>query len=355
MENNYVSLKDIVDFFKKVFAFGLLKWKLLLITGFLGGIIGFGYAYFQKTIYKAQFSFLLNENDGSPALNISSFASSAGIGIGGSGNVNDDKLMFISFSRNLLGKTLLQSADINGKKTSLANHYIEIYELLNSFKSDTSLKDFVSFKNTEINKLTYKENKVLDILVSKIVESKQLLIESKKKIGIVNQSSGIVIMEFSSINENLSLHFINQLYENISVYYTNKTISKQLRTFNIIKNRADSIKSILYSLESYGAQEIDKNLRLVRMQGKVNLERTKRDIEMLSLMYAEVIKNQEIAKFSLDNQTPFFQIVDSPTLPLYKKKMPKLINAIFGSVLLTLLVFVSSFLKNFYSPENNVA
>lgn len=354
MENNYVSLKDIINFFKRVYKFSLVKWKLFFLIGLLGGLLGYGFAYLQKPKYIAKFSFLLNENDGVPSLNLSSLAGLAGMGIGGGSNINDDKLLFISFSRNLLGKTLLDTSTINEKKTCLANHYIDIYGLTESFKSDTLLKDFVYFNNNDINKLTYKENKVLDILVNKIVESKQLIIESKKKSGIVTQSSGIVTIEFSSINENFSKNFIDNLYDNISSYYINKTISKQLKTYNAIKNRADSIKNVLLSLENYGAQMFDKNLKVVRMEGRVNIERTRRDVEMLSLMYAEVIKNQEIAKFSLDNQTPFFQIVDQPTLPLFKQKTSKLVSAIVGSLVLTVLVFIGSFSRNYYALLNEI-
>ncbi|MES2654549.1 MAG: hypothetical protein V4620_03115 [Bacteroidota bacterium] len=355
MESNYVSLKDIVNFIKKIYKFSLSKWKLFFLIGLLGGLLGYTFVYIQKPKYIAKFSFLLNENDGSPSLNLSSLAGLAGIGgIGGGGNINDDKLLFISFSRNLLGKTLLDTSTVNAKKTYLANHYLDIYGLTNSFKSDTLLKDFTYFTNGDINKLTYKENKVLDILINKIIESKQLVIESKKKSGIVSQSSGIVTIEFSSIHENFSKNFTDNLYDNISSYYINKSISKQLKTYNAIKNRADSIKSVLMSLENYGAQIFDKNLKVIRMQGRVNIERTRRDVEMLSLMYAEVIKNQEIAKFSLDNQTPFFQIVDRPTLPLFKKQTSKLIAAIVGSIVLTLLVLFGTFTRTYYSSQNEI-
>jgi capsule polysaccharide export protein KpsE/RkpR len=83
------------------------------------------------------------------------------------------------------------------------------------------------------------------------------------------------------------------------------------------------------------------------MLGKVVLERTRRDVQMLSLMYAEVLKNMEIAKFTLDNQTPFFQVVDKPTLPLEKKKVSRIISAIVGSIILGIVFCIYLISKNF--------
>ncbi|MEO6132986.1 MAG: GNVR domain-containing protein, partial [Saprospiraceae bacterium] len=44
--------------------------------------------------------------------------------------------------------------------------------------------------------------------------------------------------------------------------------------------------------------------------------RLQRELTAMSAMYAEVLKNTEVADFSLRNKTPFIQVIDAPILPL---------------------------------------
>ena len=348
MEKKSVELNDIGKLFKNIYKLLLSKWIIIIIVGLCGGILGFGFAQFQKPIYISKYSFILNENDGNASLNLSSLAGLAGIAglAGGSNNVNEDKLLYLANSRQIIGNTLVEKATINGEEKLMVNHFIDIYKLAKGFKSDTSLETFNYFVHADLDKFTYQENKVLDLIIKNIVEGKQLFIDTKKKTGIVIQSAGIIAMEFKSINEEFSKYFIENLYRNLSDYYTNRTIQRQFKNYSLIKQRADSIKMVLFEKENYGASIFDRNIKVVRMLGKVDLERTKRDIQMLSLMYAEVLKNMEIAKFTLDNQTPFFQTVDKPTLPLEKKKVSRLFSAVVGSIIFGIVFCIYLISKN---------
>lgn len=349
MQKKSVELNDIGKLFKNIYNLLLSKWKIIVIIGFLGAILGFGFAQFQKPIYISKYSFILNENDGSASLNLSSLAGLAGIAglAGGSNNVNEDKLLYMANSRQIIGNTLVEKAIINGEEKLMANHFIDIYKLEKGFKSDTSLENFTYFIHPDLDKFSYQENKVLDIIIKNINDNKLLFIDTKKKTGIVIQSAGIIAMEFKSINEEFSKYFIENLYKNLSDFYTNRAIQRQFKNYILIKGRADSIKSVLFDKENYGADIFDRNVKVVRMAGKIDLERTRRDVQMLSLMYAEVLKNLEIAKFTLDNQTPFFQTVDKPTLPLEKKKISRLISAILGSIIIGTIFCIYIISKNF--------
>jgi uncharacterized protein involved in exopolysaccharide biosynthesis len=105
---------------------------------------------------------------------------------------------------------------------------------------------------------------------------------------------------------------------------------------------------LLYDKELYGAEAFDRTFKSTKMQGKIEVQRSRRDIEMIGLMYSEVIKNLEVAKFSLDNQTPVFQLIDSPTYPLKIEKLGKLISLILGSILFLLLTLVYLLIRKNY-------
>ena len=52
----------------------------------------------------------------------------------------------------------------------------------------------------------------------------------------------------------------------------------------------------------------------------VDLEISNRDKVMLSTIYGEVVKNLEISKTALIQETPTVQLVDQPELPLEKEQ-----------------------------------
>lgn len=349
-KQKFISFSELFFYIKQSFVIGLNNWKKIFLFGFIGGIIGFSIAYFNKPIYKASLSFILTENEGSSGFSLASLAGLSGItGMGGGGNVNEDKLQFISQSRKIIGSTLLHKSFINGENDFLANHFIKENKMLRGFSSDTSLKNFSAFTHDNLNHLNYAENKVLDKIVSKIVKGGMYWIDAKKKSGIVSQNAGILSINFISKNEEFSKEFVTVLYKKLSDFYTQKSIQKQMKSYLLIKQRADSLQGLLFEKEAYGANYFDRNIGMVKMQGRLELERTKRDVEMLGLMYAEVLKNQEIARFALENQTPAFQVIDEPTLPLEKEKMSKMYTAIGVALLFGIIGFIWFFVKSYKS------
>ena len=61
-----------------------------------------------------------------------------------------------------------------------------------------------------------------------------------------------------------------------------------------------------------------------------------RNVEVLNTMYLELVKNIEVSKLTLLNQTPIIQVIDRPTLPLEDTKL--------SPVLVFVISFVLSFL-----------
>jgi len=54
---------------------------------------------------------------------------------------------------------------------------------------------------------------------------------------------------------------------------------------------------------------------------------------MYAAMYGEVIKNKETAEFILNNETPFFQVIDSPMVPLNQPGNNVIVNSIVGFIM----------------------
>ena len=87
INNDEISLKELVLKIKEWYQFLLTKWKLIVLAGIIGGLIGFTYAFFQKPTYKALLTFALEEekSGGGGLGGALGLASQFGIDLGSSG------------------------------------------------------------------------------------------------------------------------------------------------------------------------------------------------------------------------------------------------------------------------------
>jgi hypothetical protein len=69
------------------------------------------------------------------------------------------------------------------------------------------------------------------------------------------------------------------------------------------------------------ASHKDSNFGVQRAKGLLDEIRLKRDVEILNIMYGEIVKNLELSKFTLINNKPLLNIIDRPNLPLEGNKI----------------------------------
>ena len=60
---------------------------------------------------------------------------------------------------------------------------------------------------------------------------------------------------------------------------------------------------------------------------------------MIATIFAEVVKNLELAKVLLNQETPTVELVDVSTLPLKEEKVNKLLSVVSGAFV---MIFVAS-------------
>jgi len=106
---------------------------------------------------------------------------------------------------------------------------------------------------------------------------------------------------------------------------------KHNRPVGILESRVDSVKSALDGMMSAAAVETDQNQALVRMQARVPAAKKQMQIQMLTAMYGELVKNLELARFTLDREEPVIQMIDAPSMPLKKAGQGRLLSAVLGS------------------------
>ena len=86
---------------------------------------------------------------------------------------------------------------------------------------------------------------------------------------------------------------------------------------------------------------------LFRTGNLVAAETTIRDKALLATIFASVTQNLEMAKFTLSQETPVIQIVDTPILPLKKEKLSRVKAAIIGAFLSGFILIFWIIIKRF--------
>jgi hypothetical protein len=327
------------------------KRTTFLIFGFVGLVLGYLYAWNAKKSYNARLVFMINESKSASSNPLSAIASQFGLSQI-SPTVTEDRVFYLSTTNKILGEAILSPYD---DQMCIADKMIEDKGLKETFARDTSLAKFDKFTAKTIQNLSYAENKILGSLINGIILSNKLLVESYKKktssfVGVTN--SGIMLVNFEDFDEKVCKELPLAIYSKLSVFYTEAVTKSLQKNYDLICKREDSLKNVLQELESESALALDEGFNVIKYEGKIREKRLLRDLEIVNLMYAEVLKNKEIAKFNLEQEKPVFQLIDEPMLPLEVKKKSKMLHGFLGLIgfgLLTMFFQTIMFIRK--NPE----
>ncbi|MFH6999040.1 Wzz/FepE/Etk N-terminal domain-containing protein [Flavobacterium sp. FlaQc-57] len=350
IDSEEVSLKELVQKIKEWYVYLLSKWRIIILSGIIGAILGLSYSFIKKPIYTATLSFALeDEKGGGGGLgNALGLASSLGLDLGGGGGsiFSGSNLTELFKSRSMVEKTLLSPVNLNGKTISLAEMYIQNNNWRNSWKDNPKFASLNFLPNANRHLFT----RVQDSIMGKIYEglsAKGLSVAQRdKKIAIIN-------IDVSSTNELFSKYFCEALARQVSEFYVLTKSKKARMNMSILQRQTDSIRGELNSAITGVAISNDNNFNL---NPALNVRRTPSarrqvDVQANTAILTELVKQSELAKVTLRKETPLIQIIDSPILPLKKTKFGKamgiIIGGFLGGFLIVLWLIVKQFLDQF--------
>lgn len=307
----------------------------------------------QPYLYTAQTTFMVNEESGGTSGGIGALLGQFGLGIGGSSDFNLDKIVELGRSRHLIQQAFWDTAFIDGKNDLLANHLIRIQALHKEWEKDSLLNGFL-FSSAVPQNFSRTENDAMLRLYGVMVGNEARKIPGLLQIGYQDES-GILQLSVKTRSEDLSLALATRLYASLSAFYIKKTTEKQVETVRMLQAKTDSIYTALNKAEYNLAQRRDRSLGLQEQRWQVDQSRLNRELQVLTIMYGEAIKNRETADFLLKSTTPFFQLIDEAIGPLAKERKSliksSLVGAVLGGALCSLWLLFRGFVLPLFRPE----
>lgn len=350
MANDEISLKELLQKIGEWYRYLKTQWWKIAIAGFLGGCIGFVYAWMQPVTYTAKTSFVVEDSKGGGSLGgLASLAGQFGVDVGGGsggGLFTGDNILLYFKSQSLAREVLLSKLDSSSNKT-VADLYAEVYKLKDKWAKNQKIGKLINFQPLSSNQTyTRLQDSLLFSITEKILKKEFTVARTDKKASFIEVTATMQ-------NEELAKIYCDRIVAEAVERYVAIKIKRQKSTVDKLQYRVDSIARLLNSKTSSGASlqtsatTLDIN-PLYRTGTSIAVETTTRDKMMLATIFGEVTKNLELAKFTLSQETPVIQVVDASEFPLKKEKISRLKKAIifsfvFGFVLVVFLIGKKAF------------
>lgn len=342
------TLKSLLADRKKDFIFLWGHRKRILLFVILGAFFGVLAAWKLPTTYTAKISFVVEDTKSSSGGIMSALAGQFGLDLGGMMNSSNgilagDNVLELLKSRKMIKATLLSPVDSGGNYT-LADRYAEVYKLKKKWaKLKASKGELVQFPPQSEN-YTRLQDSLLQVIIKRIEEKELSVNKPDKKLSFF-------ALNATMKDEELTALFSTRLLEEASEFYI-QTKTKRIRS-NVerLQHRADSIERQLNE-QTQTVSRANQTLLDVNpayTTARVNSEVQERDKRVLQTIYSEIVKNLEVSRTMLIQETPTFQVVDEADLPLKKNKL-KFPKAILIGGFLAALLF-SLFLLAFKNPK----
>jgi hypothetical protein len=346
-KEGYYSITDMVKFFKSFVRYITGNWWLLLLAAVIGGVLGLMYYKFmQKPKYEAVCTFILEEKDNALG-GIGGIASQFGLdmgSMGGGGNIfAGDNILEILKSRNIIQNVLLSKIDSNGvtKDQTLADLFLEFSGWKAGWSSNAKLKD-LTFGGIKKNKLlSLEQDSVLHLI-------HQHLIKNSISTERLNKKGSIIKVTFTAADQRFAKLMSDRVIDESRSFYINIKTNTSLQNVIRLERQSDSLLALLNNKTYQAASAVVLDANPAFRTLNVPSELKMRDKTVLGTIYSEVVKNLELSRMALNQQTPVIQILDQPSFPLVdrKKSMPFLMFtlALIFALIITMVLVIRFFL-----------
>jgi hypothetical protein len=343
-QDQYTFRAPIINTVKSVLSVFTTKTKQLVLGAVVGGLLGLGYAALKPTTYQSNISFFVEDSKSSSSSLMSMVAGQFGLDLGsltgGNGVLAGDNVLELAKSKFLLQRALQTPYPLAGKDStySLADHYIATMGWHEKWKNNSKIGYAVSFA-TNKNKFTRQEDSLFGIVLKRVVEKELSISKPDKKLGFY-------AIDVETRDELLSKLLAQQLLATTTSFYIDGKTGRLRKNLDRLQHRVDSLGVIVNARTLATAQaavtnQIDINPALASGIA-ASTEIKAKDKTFANIVYGELLKNLEVAKTALIQETPSIVIVDELKLPKRNKLdwyIGLLVGLMAGTVVTTLYYF----------------
>ncbi|MEL7162274.1 MAG: hypothetical protein AAFN92_16070 [Bacteroidota bacterium] len=327
-QSQEIPLKDVLLQFRAYVLMGLGRWYLILPAGLaLAAYLAYE-AKQEPRRYTAPLTFVVNEDEGG-GVSMGGLLGQFGLPANSPG-INVDKMFALARSGKIVNALLLDSVVIDGRADRFANHLLRTEQLTETW----ALTDPAAITGNSLEAMTLQERSLFRRLHLYLLREETPIIRFS-----TDKDTKIHRIAAAARNEQLSLELALHLYDLLSSFYTEETTGNARASVERLRGKKDSLAAALSTAEYGLATSQDTRLGLIQRRDVVRQRQLERQVQILNLSYAEVLRNLETADFALSTKTPFFQTVDLPYTPLYAHSANWRTAAIKGFVLGALAVF----------------
>jgi hypothetical protein len=309
-----ISVKELAQEISAIWKYLRGHWLRIAVLGFLGAIIGFYAAWVKPVKYVGSIRFVAEESKAVGG-GLASLAGQFGLDLGGAsggGFFSGENMLLFLKSKSLVRQTLLTSLE-GDETTTLADRYAEVYGLKKNWVENPNIGsvNFSSHRNLNFSR---KEDSLLQVVVSSVIKDLEVIRPEKK--------ATFVEVTVKTIDEMFSKLFVERLVTACTNRYIQSKTSLKAANVALLQKRADSLGALLNNTTYRAAvsQQALVDINPALKTALVTSEISSREKMMLATIFGEVVKNLELAKFTLSQETPVIQIVDASYLPLTKEE-----------------------------------
>lgn len=280
----------------------------LIIAAVIGMSLGIFYCSIKSPLYSGTVTFSLEGDDNSSGAGLLGLAAQFGLDIGGGvgGIFQGDNILELFKSRKMIEETLM--LPYNNGTITFADAFLDITGKRGDLQK-------VLFPVNAKPPFTRVQDSVMGEMYTYITKG---LLDVQKP----DQRLNIFSINFKSHDEIFTKSFVEKLVAEVSNFYVTTKTKRAKYNVEILQSRTDSIRRA-FDRALYGrAAAIDANLNPAFQTPSVPAEKKQADVTVLGTAYGELLKNLELAKFTLLKEVPYIQIIDEPHFPLEKKEYP---------------------------------
>jgi hypothetical protein len=326
-EENF-SFRVLIKEWLQSLSFALNFWRQIGVVAVAGGLLALGYTLIKKPTYTAKLTFVVEEAKSGSGSMVSALAGQLGFDFGGlsggGGILSGDNVLQLLKSQTFLKQTLLTPYGNSTAKISLADQYAMVYGLKEDWAKSSKVGRVVNFPVGQ-EKFSRMEDSLLHYIIKRISDKELNISKPDKKLGFFS-------LFVTNRDELFSKLFCERLLKIATDFYVDTKTKRLSNNVARLQRRADSLGGLLdrRTYSSIDAERLLLDANPAYTSPMANAEISSRNKLLQATVYGEVIKNLEISRTALVQETPTVQIVDMPEMPLEKNKISKLIALLVG-------------------------